>query len=68
MDETMNVGQDIIALVLVAGATLYMLVRLRRLAAGESKCACGSKSCGPAAPFGGQTSNLVQLEKPKKGA
>jgi hypothetical protein len=40
--------QNIIVLVLVALAAVYMVVRLRRLAAGESKCACGTTSCSAA--------------------
>lgn len=63
----MIAAQDIIVLVLVAAAAVYTVVRLRRLAAGETKCACGSKSCSPATPCGGGPSgNLVQLEKPNK--
>jgi hypothetical protein len=42
--------QNIIVLMLVAVAAVYTVVRLRRLAAGESKCACGTNSCGAAAP------------------
>ncbi len=45
--------ENIIVLLLVAAAAVYTVVRLRRVAAGESKCVCGSKSCGPtAAPCG----------------
>ena len=40
--------QNIIVLVLVALAAVYMVVRIRRLAAGESKCACGTTSCSAA--------------------
>ncbi len=40
--------QDIIVLLLVAVAAVYTVVRLRRLAAGESKCACGTTSCSTA--------------------
>jgi hypothetical protein len=52
--------QNIIVLVLVALAAVYMVVRLRRLAAGESKCACGTTSCSAASEScaGGQC-NLV---------
>ena len=45
--------QDSIVLLLVAAAAVYMVVRLRRLAAGQSKCACGSKSCGKVSPPNG---------------
>ena len=40
--------QDILALLLVAAAFVYMVLRLRRATAGQSKCACGSNACGPA--------------------
>ena len=40
--------QDTIVLVLVAVAAVYTVMRLRRLAAGESKCACGTTSCSAA--------------------
>lgn len=42
--------ENVIVLVLVAAAGMYTVVCLRRLAAGESKCACGTKSCGSASP------------------
>jgi hypothetical protein len=41
--------ENILVLLLVAAAAVYTVVRLRRVAAGESKCICGSKSCGPVA-------------------
>jgi hypothetical protein len=41
--------QDSLVLLIVAGAAVYMVLRLRRVAAGQSKCACGTKSCGAAA-------------------
>jgi len=45
--------EDILVLSFVAAAAVYMVVRLRRVAAGRSKCVCGSNSCGPAsAPCG----------------
>ncbi len=65
----MSGGQDIIVLLLVAAAAAYTVVRLRGLARGESKCACGTKSCGAATPSCGDGNcNLVQLDKPNKGA
>ena len=36
---------NILALLLVAAAAIYMLVCLRRAAAGQSACDCGSKAC-----------------------
>ncbi len=46
--------QDILVLLLVAAAAVYTVVRLRRVAGGQNKCACGSKACGPASgPCGG---------------
>jgi hypothetical protein len=44
------VAQDIVVLLFVAAAAVYMVVRLRRMAMGQSKCACGTKSCGATAP------------------
>ena len=40
--------QNVVVLLLVAAAAVYTVVRLRRVAAGESKCVCGSKACGAA--------------------
>jgi len=52
--------QNIIVLLLVAAAAIYTVVRLRRLAAGESKCACGTTSCGAASSScGNGQCNLV---------
>ncbi len=48
VDETVNMVENVIVLVMVAAAGVYTVVCLRRLAAGESKCACGTKSCGSA--------------------
>jgi hypothetical protein len=42
--------QDTFVLLFVAAAAVYMVLRLRRVASGQSKCACGTKSCGAAAP------------------
>ncbi len=36
---------NIIVFLVVASAAVYAVVRLRRVAAGESKCVCGSNSC-----------------------
>jgi hypothetical protein len=52
--------QNIIVLLLVALAAVYTVVRLRRLAAGESKCACGTTSCSAASQScGSGQCNLV---------
>ena len=57
--------QDIIVLFFVAAAVVYTVVRLRRLAAGESKCACGTTSCGAASPScGSGQCNLVPNNEP----
>jgi hypothetical protein len=57
--------QNIIVLLLVAVAAVYTVVRLRRLAAGESKCACGTTSCGAASPScGSGQCNLVSSNEP----
>ncbi len=40
--------EDMVVLLLVAAAAVYTVVRLRRVAAGQSKCVCGSKGCGAA--------------------
>ena len=46
--------ENIVVLLLVAAAAVYTVMRLRRVAAGQSKCVCGSNACGPAsAPCGG---------------
>lgn len=46
--------QDILVLLCVAVAAVYMVLRLRRVGTGQSKCACGTKACGAAAaPCGG---------------
>jgi hypothetical protein len=46
--------ENIVVLLFVAAAAVYMVVRLRRVAAGKSKCVCGSNNCGSAsAPCGG---------------
>jgi hypothetical protein len=42
--------QDCLVLLFVAAAAVYMVVRLRRVAAGQSKCACGTKACGAGSP------------------
>ena len=47
--------ENIVVLLLVAAAAVYMVVRLRRVAAGQSKCVCGSNSCGPGASPCGST-------------
>ena len=41
--------QNIVVLLFVAAAAVYAVVRLRRVAAGQTKCVCGSKTCGSAA-------------------
>jgi len=38
--------ENILVLLFVAAAAVYMVVRLRRVAAGQNRCVCGSKSCG----------------------
>ncbi len=38
--------EDILVLLFVAAAGVYMIVRLRRMATGQSTCACGTKTCG----------------------
>ncbi len=51
--------QDILVLIVVAMAAVYMLVRLRRMATGKNQCACGSKACGPSkAPCGGAVKGM----------
>jgi len=42
--------ENILVLLFVAAATIYMVVRLRRVAAGRSKCDCGSNVCDPESP------------------
>ncbi|MGA2255213.1 MAG: hypothetical protein ABSG53_11165 [Thermoguttaceae bacterium] len=42
--------ENIVVLLFVAAAAVYMVVRLRRVAAGQNKCVCGSKACGSASP------------------
>ena len=42
---------DILVLLFVAAAAVYMVVRLRRMATGQSKCECGARR--PAAPARG---------------
>ena len=42
--------ENVVVLLFVAAAAVYMVVRLRRVAAGQSKCVCGSKACGSASP------------------
>jgi hypothetical protein len=54
--------ENVIVLMLVATAGAYTVVRLRRLAAGESKCACGTKSCGSASPSCGTCSAAPSSE------
>ena len=45
--------QDIVVLLVVAAAAAYTILRLYRMAAGRSQCACGSKACGSrSAPCG----------------
>ncbi len=57
--------QNIIVLLLVAVAAVYMVVRLRRLAAGESKCACGTNSCSSASKScGSGQCNLTANSEP----
>jgi hypothetical protein len=52
--------ENIVVLLLVAAAAVYTVVRLRRVAAGQSKCVCGSKACGSAsAPCGGSLKDGV---------
>lgn len=52
--------QDIFVLLLVAAAAVYMIVRLRRMAAGQNQCACGSRACDPASlPCGGKVQGPV---------
>ncbi len=40
--------ENILVLLFVAAAAVYTVVRLRRVAAGQSQCVCGSKTCGAA--------------------
>jgi hypothetical protein len=40
--------ENILVWLLVVAATVYMAVRLRRMAAGKSNCVCGSDTCDPA--------------------
>jgi hypothetical protein len=42
--------ENILVLLLVAAAVAYVIVRFRRMAAGRSKCVCGTSACGSAAP------------------
>ena len=57
--------QNIIVLLLVAVAAVYTVVRLRRLAAGESKCACGTNSCSAASKScGSGRCNLTSNNEP----
>jgi len=41
--------EDILVLLFVGAAAVYTVVRLRRVAAGQSNCVCGSKACTSAA-------------------
>ena len=59
--------QNIIVLFLVAAAAVYTVVRLRRVAAGESKCVCGSKACGPASPPCGSSAKDAATRRPNGG-
>jgi hypothetical protein len=56
--------QNLIVLLLVAAAVVYMVVRLRQMAGGESKCGCGSQSCGTAPSCGGATNAGGQGQLP----
>jgi hypothetical protein len=48
MDAAMTpMIENILVLLFVAAAAVYAVARLRRVAAGQSKCVCGSKACGP---------------------
>ena len=38
--------ENSIVFLVVISAAVYTVVRLRRVAGGESKCVCGSNSCG----------------------
>ena len=40
--------ENILVLLFVAAAAVYTVVHLRRVAAGQSQCVCGSKTCGAA--------------------
>ena len=42
--------ENALVLLFVAAAAVYMVLRLRRVAAGQSQCVCGSKACGSASP------------------
>jgi hypothetical protein len=53
--------QDIVVLLFVAVAAVYTVARLRRVATGQNKCACGAKSCGAASPCGG---NIQKCSEP----
>ncbi|MGO9115704.1 MAG: hypothetical protein ACLP9L_41385 [Thermoguttaceae bacterium] len=60
--------ENVVVLLLVAAAAAYMVVRLRRVAAGQSKCVCGSKACGPAsAPCGGSGKSGAATDDPSGG-
>ena len=49
--------ENIVVLIFVALAAIYMVLRLRRVAAGRSQCVCGSKACASASqPCGGNAS------------
>jgi hypothetical protein len=47
--------ENTLVLLFVAAAAVYMVVRLRRVAAGQNKCVCGSNACGSAAPSCGSS-------------
>jgi hypothetical protein len=54
-----SIIENVVVLLLVATAAVYTVVRLRRVAAGESKCVCGSKGCGSAAAGGGRVQDAT---------
>ena len=58
--------QDFLVLLFVAVAIVYTIVRLRRVAAGQSKCVCGSKACNTALrPCESSTKNAAATGDPE---
>jgi len=52
--------ENIVVLMFVAASAVYMVARLRRVATGQNKCVCGSKSCGSTStPSGCSVKNMA---------
>ena len=60
--------ENIVVLMFVAAAAVYMVARLRRVAAGQSKCVCGTKTCGlSSTPSGCSAKGTTAGSQPSSG-